>query len=255
MRLVNTDSAPLRAWVGGGRFRVLAVDGTDVVGPEPVRDQLLVLAAGGRLDLELTVPDDGSAARLDVGGGVALVLGPDGAQAPVQDPPEQRFDLLSYGTATEAPFDVEAPDRRFDYRIGRRPGLLDGRPGFWWTINGRQFPDVPMYVVAEGDVVRMTIENGSGDVHPMHLHGHHALVLSRDGAPATGSPWWVDSLHVADGETYEIAFVADNPGVWMDHCHDLQHAVDGLVAHLAYTGVHTPYLIGADVGDAVNEPE
>ena len=35
-------------------------------------------------------------------------------------------------------------------------------PGLWWTINGRLLPDVPMYVVAEGDVVRMTIENTCG---------------------------------------------------------------------------------------------
>ena len=70
----------------------------------------------------------------------------------------------------------------------------------------------------------MTISNDSGDVHPMHLHGHHAVVLSRNGVPSTGSPWWVDSLNVADGDTYEIAFVADNPGIWMDHCHNLEHA-------------------------------
>ena len=81
-----------------------------------------------------------------------------------------------------------------------------------------------MFHVAEGDVVRMTIRNDSGDVHPMHLHGHHAIVLSRDGVAATGSPWWVDSLNVGDGETYEIAFLADNPGIWMDHCHNLDHA-------------------------------
>ncbi|CAA9317319.1 MAG: Multicopper oxidase, partial [uncultured Frankineae bacterium] len=59
-------------------------------------------------------------------------------------------------------------------------------------------------------------------------------------------------LDVAHGETYEIAFVADNPGLWMDHCHNLPHAADGLVAHLAYTGVTTPYEIG---GEAGNEPE
>ncbi len=35
----------------------------------------------------------------------------------------------------------------------------------------------------------------------MHLHGHHALVLSRDGVPSTGSPWWVDSLEVGTGES------------------------------------------------------
>jgi FtsP/CotA-like multicopper oxidase with cupredoxin domain len=256
VRLLNTDSSPLQAWLSGADFRVLAVDGTDLVGPGPVRDRLLVLAAGGRLDIEVTTPGDGSAVRLDVGGGTALVLGPQSAGTSPVPAPRERLDLLSYGTPAPAPFDVDVADRRFEYRIGRRPGFVDGRPGFWWTVNGRHFPDVPMYVVEEGDVVRMTISNDSGDVHPMHLHGHHALVLRRDGVPSTGSPWWVDSLNVEAGQTWEIAFLADNPGVWMDHCHDLQHAVEGLVAHLAYTGTTTPFRVGTGVGGgAANAPE
>lgn len=101
-----------------------------------------------------------------------------------------------------------------------------------------------------GDIVRMTIRNDSGDVHPMHLPGHHAVVLSRNGVPATGSPWWVDSLDVLDDQEYEIAFVADNPGVWIDHCHNLDHTADGLLAHLAYEGITTPFRIGDG-----NEPE
>lgn len=109
-----------------------------------------------------------------------------------------------------------------------------------------------MFVVAEDDVVRMRITNSSGEAHPMHLHGHHAVVVARNGVAATGSPWEVDSLDVADGDSYDLAFVADNPGVWMDHCHNLPHAADGLVAHLSYDGVTTPYRIG---GPAHNEPE
>ena len=54
-------------------------------------------------------------------------------------------------------------------------------------MNGRLYPNVPMYVVREGDVAVMTISNHSGEVHPMHLHGHHAVVLSRNGVAATGS--------------------------------------------------------------------
>jgi FtsP/CotA-like multicopper oxidase with cupredoxin domain len=34
----------------------------------------------------------------------------------------------------------------------------------------------------------------------------------------------VDSLNVGDGESYDIAFVADNPGIGMDHCHNRPHA-------------------------------
>lgn len=49
-----------------------------------------------------------------------------------------------------------------------------------------------------------------------------------------------------------MAFVADNPGVWMDHCHNLPHAVEGLITHLMYDGVTTPLRMGKDTG---NEPE
>jgi FtsP/CotA-like multicopper oxidase with cupredoxin domain len=166
--------------------------------------------------------------------------------------PTTTLNLLSYGAPAGLRFDPESADRRFEYRVGRRPGFLDGRPGLWWTVNGRMYPDVPMFMVAEGDVVRMRVSNNSGEVHPMHLHGHHAVVLSRNGVRATGSPWWVDSLNVGNGETYEIAFVADNPGVWMDHCHNLPHAAQGLVAHLMYEGVSTPFAVG---GRAGNRPE
>jgi len=160
--------------------------------------------------------------------------------------------MLTYGTPAPLGFDPDAADRRFEYAIGRSFGFMDGVPGLWWTVNGHLYPDVPMYVVRAGDVVTMHVANSSGEVHPMHLHGHHAVVLARNGTPATGSPWWFDSLNVENGESYDIAFVADNPGVWMDHCHQLRHAADGLVAHLMYEGVDTPYLVG---GPAGNSPE
>jgi len=254
LRVVNTDNGPLRVWLGPSAYRVVAVDGYDLNGPTDVHGRGLVVPAGGRADLELVVP--GKGARLDVGGGVSVLVGPRGATVPPITPePAERVDLLTYGAGADLPFDPDQADRRFEYNIGRRPGFVDGRPGYWWSINGKLFPDVPMYVVDEGDIVRMTIKNSSGDVHPMHLHGHHAVVLRRNGVESTGSPWWVDSLEVEDGETYEIAFVADNPGVWMDHCHNLSHAAEGLVAHLAYNGVSEPYVVGRKVGDATNEPE
>ena len=252
VRVVNTDSGPMHTWVAGAPYTVVAVDGTDLHRPTAVEDTTVLVTAGGRVDLEVTVPRDGGAVRIGVGAGASLVVGSAGATAPGGEQPDDELDLLSYGEPAPLPFDADAADRSFDYSIGRRPGFVDGRPGLWWSVNGELFPDVPMYVVAEGDVVRMTIENHSGDVHPMHLHGHHAVVLSRDGVEASGSPWWVDSLDVRDGETYEIAFLADNPGIWMDHCHNLEHAAEGLVAHLMYEGVTTSYLVGGEVG---NSPE
>ncbi|MEU7898429.1 multicopper oxidase family protein [Nonomuraea sp. NPDC049152] len=252
VRVINTENAPMSAWVAGAPFRLVAVDGTDLNGPTPVQDTGVLVTAGGRADLEVTMPEDGSPVRVHLGGSVAVVLGSKSYDAPLGRRPTTTLDLLSYGTKAPLGFAPDRPDRRFEYMIGRRPGFLDGRPGLWWTVNGHLFPDVPMFVVSEGDVVRMRISNHSGEGHPMHLHGHHALVLSRNGVSTSGSPWWVDSLDVGDGESYDIAFVADNPGIWMDHCHNLPHAAEGLVAHLMYEGVTTPFALG---GPAGNEPE
>jgi FtsP/CotA-like multicopper oxidase with cupredoxin domain len=249
IRVINTDNGPIETWADTP-FRVLATDGYQVNGPTDVTERSMTVTAGGRADLGLTMPSDGSGVRVQVSKGTAVILG---AQAPAPPPqPATALDLLSYGSPAALSFDPAKADRRFEYSIGRRPGFVRGRPGLWWSINGHLYPHVPMYVVREGDIVTMHIDNHSGEVHPMHLHGHHAVVLARNGVVATGSPWWVDSLNVLDGETYDIAFVATNPGIWLDHCHHLKHAADGMVAHLMYEGVSTPYKIG---GTAGNRPE
>ncbi|HZI95929.1 MAG TPA: multicopper oxidase family protein, partial [Actinomycetales bacterium] len=189
VRVINTDDGPMNTWVAGAPYRVVAVDGVDLSGPTDIEETALLVTAGGRADLELTVPDQG-AVRIGAGGGAtSLVIGPDDAAPPGTELPASTLDLLSYGEPEPLALDVDDVDRDFEYAIGRRPGFLDGRPGLWWTINGGMYPDVPMFVVSEGDVVRMTISNSSGQVHPMHLHGHHAVVLSRNGIDATGSPW------------------------------------------------------------------
>ncbi|MFG1905991.1 multicopper oxidase family protein [Kribbella sp. NPDC048928] len=250
VRVINTDNAILRVGLVGTPYKVVAVDGRDIHGPTPVT-AAYALPAGGRVDLEAVVPAGGM--RL-VAGTSALSLGiaPAGTEPPSGDVPGDTVDLLTYGTPAPLGFDPAHADRNFEYRIGRRVGFLDGKPGLWWTINGHKFPDVPMFMVAEGDVVQMKISNTSGQAHPMHLHGHHAVVLSRNGVAATGSPWWVDTVEVGNKETYEIAFVADNPGLWMDHCHNLPHASEGLMTHLMYEGITTPYRVG---GDSHNQPE
>jgi FtsP/CotA-like multicopper oxidase with cupredoxin domain len=251
VRITNTDNGPMKIW-SSGSYRLRAVDGTEVNRPTEVSDRSVTLTAGARADLEVKVPDGGQAVRVQLSKATAVVIGAPGGDAPVPPQPAAELDLLSYGSPAPLGFDPVHPTRQFEYRIGRRPGFVKGRPGVWWSINGRLFPHVPMYVVREGDVVVMHIANHSGEVHPMHLHGHHMVVLARNGVAATGSPWWVDSLNVSAGETYDVAFVANNPGIWMDHCHNLKHAAQGMIAHLMYEGLDTPYRIA---GTADNQPE
>ena len=63
--------------------------------------------------------------------------------------------------------------------------------------------------------------------HAMHLHGHHFRVLGE------GGPGPLRDTHLMGrGETAEIAFVADNPGDWLLHCHMLEHSAGGMMAWL-----------------------
>lgn len=254
VRMINTDNGP-RLVSASVPYRVVAIDGTDIEGGVDLADTFVELPAGGRADLLVPVTAAGS--RVGILGGASLALGPAGA-----DPPpltaRVRFDALGYGTpgdAQRARAALGPVTVRFDYRVSRRLGFLDGQFGNWYTINGRTIPDVPMFMVRPGDVVLFRVSNRTPLVHPMHLHGHHALVVSRNGVPATGAPWWVDSLEVDPGESYDLMFAADNPGVWMFHCHNLPHARAGLMTHLMYEGVSTPYRIGRVSRQLTNEPE
>jgi len=231
---------------------VVAIDGTELNGPTPLEGKTLELAGGGRYDLEFTMPAKPVVLSL-ADTAVRLAFSPDGSADPQSAPQGPEFDPLAYGKPAPTPFGASSHfDRRFEFEIGQKPGFFDGRPGNQWTINGGIFPDVPVFVAESGDLVEITIVNKSKKIHPMHLHGHHVLVLSRNGVPASGSPWWSDTLDVKPHERYEVAFRADNPGLWMNHCHNLRHAADGLTMHVVYAGVETPFLVG---GRMHNHPE
>ena len=57
---------------------------------------------------------------------------------------------------------------------------------------------------------------------------------------------------MAPHETWEVAFLADNPGIWMLHCHVLLHAGFGMTMTVNYAGVSTPFEMGSRSG---NMPE
>lgn len=251
VRFINTNNGPLRV-AASQSFRVVAIDGTDLQQPLDLDGAYVEIPAGGRADLAMDIGR--TAARVGVVDGPDLIVGPPGAPAPGPLRAVTKFDPLTYGRAG-AQADLGAVDRHFTYVIGQRDGYLDGRRGNWYTINGRSLPHVPMYVVHTGDVVRLRYVNRTPVPHPMHLHGHHVLVVARDGRPATGLPWWVDSLEVDPGQSYTVEFRADNPGVWMFHCHNLPHVAQGLMTHLMYDDVGTPFRLGRVRPGLVNVPE
>ena len=118
---------------------------------------------------------------------------------------------------------------------GLREAVLDGRRmpirelaarGKVWALNGlAESPREPLFAAWQGETVVITMVNDTAWPHGMHLHGHHFRQVSADGFLGP----WRDTLLVDREETVRIAFVADNPGDWLLHCHMLEHSVSGML--------------------------
>ncbi|MEU2176780.1 multicopper oxidase family protein [Nocardia sp. NPDC019219] len=246
LRLINASSDPHRFALAGTSFRVAAVDGRDLTQPGEISRIGLRAPAGGRYDLVFVMPDAAVALVLDADRAHPLWLRPTSDRhdrvpviAGIEKWPE--LDLLTYGTPVPVPLRGAATDRHFTLVLDRGVAMVDGVPTYAHTVNGRGHPSIPDQLVAEGDIVGLTVVNRSRETHPWHLHGHAVLILSRDRQPATGSPLWVDTFDVRPGEVWEVVFRASNPGIWMNHCHNLPHAHQGMMLHVRYDGVTTPF--------------
>jgi FtsP/CotA-like multicopper oxidase with cupredoxin domain len=116
-------------------------------------------------------------------------------------------------------------------------GMMGGgmMGGSMWAINGTAVMNEdmqhmkPVLTLTRGKSYVLAIDNQTAWHHPMHLHGHSSRVITRNGAP-TKYRDWRDTVLIPPRERAEIAFVADNPGDWMFHCHILDHQEDGMMS-------------------------
>jgi FtsP/CotA-like multicopper oxidase with cupredoxin domain len=100
-----------------------------------------------------------------------------------------------------------------------------------WAINGVAATGHvmdPLITIDHGKSCVLALNNETAWPHPIHLHGHSFRVLSRNGEP-TENKEWQDTVLMGRRERVEIAFVADNPGDWMFHCHILEHQASGMM--------------------------
>jgi FtsP/CotA-like multicopper oxidase with cupredoxin domain len=103
-----------------------------------------------------------------------------------------------------------------------------------WFINGVAADEAshamkPMLTLEKDKSHVIAMTNATAWHHPIHLHGHSFRVISRNGQP-TRYREWRDTVLISPREKVEIAFVADNPGNWMFHCHILEHQAGGMMA-------------------------
>ncbi len=109
-----------------------------------------------------------------------------------------------------------------------------------FLVNGRAHGAIPPLVVAEGERVLIRIINAGHLAHPIHGHGHSFKLVATDGNPVpAGMEWVKDTFLVGPAERVDLEFEANNPGVWMFHCHIEHHMANGMMTVIQYEG-HQP---------------
>ena len=91
--------------------------------------------------------------------------------------------------------------------------------------------DDPLATLSLGESARLSIYNDTSFPHAMHLHGMHFREVLEGGGLGPSR----DTLLMGGGERREIAFLADNPGKWLFHCHMLSHAASGMTTWIRVT--------------------
>ncbi len=256
LRLLNAATARIfLLGFEGHQPTVIAYDGQPVA-PHALPEGLLALGPGMRADLILDCmgrPGQSFAVldRRDQGAQLARIFY--GGHAPLRD-------RASAAPMALAPNPLPEPDLGkavehfvlFEGGLLGKPaiGLVDGKPrklpeimaseGLSWTMNYTAQHEhaqmhMPLLTARKGEHVLLKMINETEFEHPMHLHGHVFRVVRVNGRP-TRHREWRDTVMVGPRASVEVAFVADNPGEWMFHCHILEHAVGGMMGTLVVDG-------------------
>ncbi|EAU40421.1 multicopper oxidase, putative [Fulvimarina pelagi HTCC2506] len=242
VRLINVANARvMELGLAGMRAFRLALDGMPV--PLVEEKEPILLAPAQRTDLLVDIPDDETPKSLvlHTNGGpleiaefavagepvrtsfpAAVGLPHSGPSLPDDLSNAIRAELLMEGGAMGTMKGAMHQGRAMDIRELVSMGRV-------WAFNGVAGDmDEPIGRFERGRAVVLSIKNVTSWPHAMHLHGHHFRVLSRNGKPTDEVAMRDTALTVPD-ETIEIAFVADNPGRWMLHCHMLEHSAGGMM--------------------------
>lgn len=227
LRIGNPGSATI-FWVAltGHRLTVTHSDGLPV---EPVTVDALRIGMGERYDVLVEADNPGVWPLVAQAEGAAMMAraivrynGSTGAPPPAAAAPSElagqllRYDMLQ-ATPPAAPL-AGKPEQVVPITLGG-----DEDP-YVWTINGQVFPEADPIPVDRDGRIRFDIDNRSEMPHPMHLHGVSFRVNTGGGRGPLK-----DTVIVDPSQRLAIDWIADNPGDWAFHCHQIYHAEAGMM--------------------------
>lgn len=232
LRLINLDSTvTYRLNLPGAEARLYALDGQPLQQPRPLGKDYW-LGPGMRLDLALKVPAAGAELALRNGPLRLATLVSQASTEPAADwPPALPANPLAEPDLEQA----ETLKFNFEWAAALSENLDQGAAYKLWQINGQAWDiadkrcaDRPIARLRQGRSYLFELRNLTQYQHPIHLHGMAFKVLDSDRKMII--PYFTDTYLLGKNERARIAFVADNPGVWMFHCHVIDHMETGLMA-------------------------
>jgi FtsP/CotA-like multicopper oxidase with cupredoxin domain len=230
LRIINPSSSTVYTIrIAGHTLTITHTDGRPVV---PFEVDAVMIGMGERYDVEFTANNPGRWHIYNLRDGTpvsGVLLGTvlyDGIRSKsYNDDALGRFRLNDYYLLEGLPESYIRPTERVEgiFRMNLSGGMMSP----YWTINGRVYPDSDDMAAGYGERIRFEYFNMSMMPHPMHLHGHFFEVAGT--GLKSGVRVKKDTLiimpHMGRGA---IEFVADNPGVWFHHCHNLYHMNAGM---------------------------
>ena len=110
--------------------------------------------------------------------------------------------------------------------------------GMFVSIDGQQFDplrlddEIPQY---DYQIWEISVNSGMMSTlgHPFHIHSTQFRIISRNGnAPDAKESGWKDTVYVRNGEVVKVLVQFKHKGIFMYHCHILEHEEAGMMAQL-----------------------
>jgi FtsP/CotA-like multicopper oxidase with cupredoxin domain len=228
IRFVNAggDTA-FRVALGGHEMTVTHTDGFPV---EHAKTDALLLGMGERYDVLVTVKDGvfplTAVAEGKKASALALLRTGSGAAPSASVQPKELDGRLLTADKLRVAESVRLPSRKPDRTI--KLGLTGGMTKYDWAFDKKPYTASQRHPVRAGERVRLVFANSTKMWHPVHLHGHtFALANVLDGPRK-------DTAIVLPNGRLTVDFDADNPGLWMVHCHNVYHSEAGMMTVLGY---------------------
>lgn len=237
LRFINASTAQSHTLaLDGHEMRVTHLDGYKLL--EPYTAGAITLFPGERVDVEVKgIKTEGTYYinnERNFGMSIPVVyegVGEEMASPFVPDVPR------AFAQIDTRPVDFEfVLNSKMERGSEHGAGMSMDMEKIMWTINDMSYPDMKATDLKVGQVYKFRFTNNDTEMmhamsHPIHIHGEHFQVVSINGT-APASELFKDTMEVKPGEYVDIAIRFDNPGMWMLHCHIIDHEDNGMLTVL-----------------------